>query len=152
MVGREDKKKNDLFFLCSLIEYIARKTLNKPQVIVNALGRKNLEKIYDLADVYHCDNIDDVSDDFISECNIQQGSFDNVNTCMYNVPTHWDIGKVYKRLVLSIAEEENTDVISALIRLHSNILVDKIENYNSDMYYQNNSILLDYYRGNNYGE
>lgn len=29
MTGREDSKENDLFFTCSLIEYIARKTKNK---------------------------------------------------------------------------------------------------------------------------
>ncbi len=30
--------------------------------MVNKLGRKNIEKIYDLADVYHSDNIDRVSE------------------------------------------------------------------------------------------
>lgn len=30
MTGREDSKANDLFFTCSLIEYIARKTNDPP--------------------------------------------------------------------------------------------------------------------------
>ena len=47
-VGREPAKENDLFFTCSLIDYIARKTKNTRADIVNALGKKNLEKIYDL--------------------------------------------------------------------------------------------------------
>ena len=34
--GREAKKDNDLFFVCSLIEYIARKTLNHRDVVVRA--------------------------------------------------------------------------------------------------------------------
>ena len=42
------------------------------------LFEKRLEKIYDLADVYHSDNIDRVSDDFIEECKITKGNFDNV--------------------------------------------------------------------------
>ena len=29
MNGREDSKQNDLFFLCSLIEYIGRQTKNE---------------------------------------------------------------------------------------------------------------------------
>ena len=29
MNGREDNKLNDLFFVCSLIEYVARKTKNE---------------------------------------------------------------------------------------------------------------------------
>ena len=68
--GREEKKDNDLFYLCSLIDYIARKTKNIRSVVVNQLGKERLEKIYDLADVYHCDNIDRVSDDFIAEAHI----------------------------------------------------------------------------------
>ena len=65
--GREPQKDNALFFTCSLIDYIARKTTNNRADVVNALGKKRLEKIYDLADVYHCDNIDRVSYDFIAE-------------------------------------------------------------------------------------
>lgn len=93
--GTRRQKANDLFYLCSLIAYIARKTKNKPAVIADALGTKYLTQIYDLADVYHCDNIDDVSDDFIEKCRIKTGIFDNVSACKYSVPMHWDIGKVY---------------------------------------------------------
>lgn len=137
MTGREDKKANDLFFTCSLIEYIARKTKNKPSDTVNYLGEAKLRKIYDLADVYHSDNIDRVSDDFIEACNIPLGSFDNVAECRYSVPTHWDIGKVYKRLILSVANEENSDIITALIEVYNSFISDLIENYNSSFYYDN---------------
>ena len=44
--GREDKKDNDLFFTCSLIDYIGRKTKNPRALVVNALGKRRLEKIY----------------------------------------------------------------------------------------------------------
>lgn len=57
-VEREPAKENDLFFTCSLIDYIARNTKNTRVDIVNALGKKNLEKIYDLADIYHSNNIE----------------------------------------------------------------------------------------------
>ena len=71
--GRESAKDNDLFFTCSLIDYIARKTKHTRAEVVNALGKQNLEKIYDLADIYHSDNIDRVSDDFIEEAGILTG-------------------------------------------------------------------------------
>lgn len=137
MTGREDKKANDLFFTCSLIEYIARKTKNKPSDIVNYLGETALRKIYDLADIYHSDNIDRVSDDLIEACHIQTGSFDNVAECRYSVPTHWDIGKVYKRLILSAAAEKNSDIIKTLIDVYSSFVSDLIEDYNSSFYYDN---------------
>jgi hypothetical protein len=34
MIGREDKKVNDLFFTCSLIDYISRKTKNRRVLVV----------------------------------------------------------------------------------------------------------------------
>ena len=88
MTGREDHKSNDLFFTCSLIDYIARKTKNKRSDVVNTLGRESIAKIYDLADVYHSDNIDRVSDDFIEAAHISNGCFDNVAAAKYAVPSH----------------------------------------------------------------
>ena len=146
MYGREDKKENDLFYLCALIEYIARKTKNRPTEIVHRLGHANLEKIYELADVYHSDNIDDVSGDFIAQCKIQTGDYDNVSNCMYSVPSHWDMGKVYKRLILALAKPRKREIIPTLEALFSSRFIDKIENYNSDLYYQNTATLEDIYR------
>ena len=112
--GRESKKDNDLFYTCSLIDYIARKTKNTRADVVNKLGKQRIDKIYDLADVYHCDNIDRVSDDFIEEAGIQEGNFDNVGECKYSIPSHWDIGKVYKRLIKMVAADENIGIVDAL--------------------------------------
>lgn len=135
MTGREDPKANDLFFTCSLIDYIARKTKNKRSAVVNALGRTSISKIYDLADVYHCDNIDTVSEDFIESAHIAEGTFDNVADAKYAVPSHWDIGKVYKRLILGIARERGIDVIDALFEAYNSFVSNKIDDYNSSFYY-----------------
>lgn len=145
MTGREDKKANDLFFTCSLIDYIARKTKNTRTDVVNALGKSNLEKIYDLADVYHSDNIDRVSDDFIEAAHIQTGTFDNVASAKYAVPSHWDIGKVYKRLILGIAKEENIGIIDALISAYNSFVCAKIDDYNSSFYYDAPQNILNAY-------
>lgn len=146
--GREEKKDNDLFFTCSLIDYIARKTKNKRNVIVNAIGKKQIEKIYDLADIYHSDNIERVSDDFIEQSGIKEGNFDNVKECNYAIPSHWDIGKVYKRLIKAVAEHEKIEVIDALIKVYNSFLSDKIDDYNSSMYYESPSYLLECYLEN----
>ena len=137
MQGRELQKNNDLFFTCSMNAYIARRTKNKPVDVVDALGEDNLSKIYELADVYHSDNINRVSDDFIEECHIQQGNFDNVAECEYSVPTHWDIGKVYKRLILMVEVKEQQGVIPALLTAYHSKVSDLIEDNNSSFYYDN---------------
>ena len=147
-MGRESTKDNDLFFTCSLIEYIARKTKNRRKDVVSALDKKNISKIYDLADVYHSDNINRVSDDFINAAEIQEGTFDNVAKCQYSIPSHWDIGKVYKRLIKSVAEYEKIDVIDALLKVYKSFLSDKIDDYNSSMYYENPSYLFECYLEN----
>ena len=138
--GRESRKDNDLFFTCALIDYIARKTKNTRSDVVNALGKKRLEKIYDLADIYHSDNIDRVSEDFIEEAQIKQGNFDNVGECQYAIPTHWDIGKV--------SEKEKIEVIDALIKVYNSFLSGKIDDYNSSVYYENPSYLFECYEEN----
>lgn len=144
----ENPKDNDLFYTCSLIDYIARKTKNVRATVVNQLGKKRLEKIYDLADVYHCDNIERVADDFIEEAGIAVGSFDNVGDCRYAIPSHWDIGKVYKRLIKMIAEKENIETVDALIKAYNSFISAKIDDYNSSVYYDNPSYIFACYEEN----
>ncbi|MCI5525780.1 MAG: hypothetical protein PUC51_06905 [Ruminococcus sp.] len=147
-MGREPQKDNDLFFTCSLIDYIARKTKNIRADVVNQLGKERLERLYDLADVYHCDNIDQVSDDFIEEAQIKNGTFDNVGECKYAIPSHWDIGKVYKRLIKQVAENENVSIIDALIKVYNSFISAKIDDYNSSVYYENPSYIFESYKAN----
>ena len=143
-LGREDKKDNDLFYTCSLIDYISRKTKNIRADVVNQLGRKRLDKIYDLADVYHCDNIEQVSEDFIAEAHIPTGTFDNVKECKYSIPSHWDIGKVYKQ----VAASEKIEIVDALIKVYNSFISEKIDDYNSSVYYENPSYIFESYREN----
>lgn len=144
--GREDPKDNDLFFTCSLIDYIARKTNNARADVVNALGKAAIEKIYDLADIYHSDNIERVSQDFIDEAGISQGNFDNVGTCGYAIPSHWDIGKVYKRLIKMVAKDEQISVVDALIKVYNSFISEKIDDYNSSVYYENPFYIFECYK------
>lgn len=146
--GREDSRLNDLFFVCSLIEYVGRKTKNERNVIVNALGRKGLEHYYQLADVYHCENIDKVTDEIINKYGIVPGTYDNVAKATDNVPTHWDIGKVMYRLVVEDAKHTGDDVIGALIRVYNSWIVQKTDDYSSSMYYENTSYQYASYMAN----
>lgn len=146
MTGRENPKENDLFFLCSLIEYIGRRTKNQRGLIVNALGKKELQHIYDYADVYHCENIDKVSDELIEKHQILEGHYDNIADARYAIPSHWDIGKVYQRLILDVAHATESDVIETLIVVYNSWITRKIDNYNSSMYYENPSYLFESFK------
>lgn len=126
MIGRESQQANNLFFTCSLIEYIARKTKNKRSDTVEALGRAAIEKIFDLADIYHSDNIETVSDDFIAKSGITVGFYDNVSATKYAVPSYWDIGKVYKRLILGITAKKIYPSWMLYLKLIIPLLVKKL--------------------------
>lgn len=138
-------KKNNtaLFYTCSLIEYIARITKNERSFVVNALG-DDLSRIYRYHDVFHCEPIEKVADDFISRAGIGIGSFDNVEKCRYAIPDYWDIGDVFARLVEDTAGD--LDPIQGIREVYNSWLASKILNFNSDLYYQSREYLAECYR------
>ncbi len=124
---------NDLFFTCSLIELIGRTTRQKRKDVVNLMGEKIIRHIYHHADTLHCEPIAKNADYYIDFCHIPTGNFDNVATCKYTVPTYWDIGKVYARLIEDIRKD---DLINALFQAYNSTVSDSISYYNSDFFYQ----------------
>lgn len=73
-----EKERNDYFYVCSLIEYIARETLNHRSDIVKTIGKEGIEKLLHDAEVDHCLSFEQVSDEIISYYGIEQGSFDTI--------------------------------------------------------------------------
>ena len=53
------KNNNNLFFTCSLIEYIGRTVKQKRGDVVKVLGKNRIERIYSYADVFHCEPIEE---------------------------------------------------------------------------------------------
>ena len=128
-----EKKLNDLFYLCSLIEFIARETKNKGTDIVNILGNENLRHIFKHAQTYHCERIESVADEYITDLEIKQGHYDQVVKAKENYPSYWDLGKIYMRLIRDTSKDE--DLIDKVIEIYNSWIVDVIENYNSSFYY-----------------
>lgn len=138
------KTENDLFFVCSLIEYIGRvQTLRRGEV-VSRLGKETVGRLLRFADTFHCEPIAKVADDFIRLCDVPKGSFDNVATCRYAVPSFWDIGAVHARLIEDVADgRPERDV---LIDVFGSWIEDALSRFNSDLYYQQREYLADCYR------
>lgn len=132
------KLKNDLFYVCALIEYTARKTLNRRGVIVKALGDEGVRKQLKDADVNHCLSFEQVSDELIEQYNISNGDFDTITGSKYAVPAFQDIGKLYSIMILDCAEEGKE--VEELINIFTSFISDAISDFKTDLYYQN----LDY--------
>ena len=60
-----DSEKNDLFYVCSLIEYVARITQNKRGVVANCLGHNGVVKELKDAGVNHSLSFEQVGEEVI---------------------------------------------------------------------------------------
>ncbi len=125
-----------IFYTCSIIELMGRTTKNERSKVVESLGEKLIQKLYNLSDVYHCDVPEAVVDEFVENSGITTGNFDNVWDCDYSVPTYWDIGKVYQRLVATLSQEEpETPIAQIIIAVFSSKISKGIQNFNCAWYY-----------------
>ena len=140
----ENQKDNDLFFVCSLIELIARKTKNTKKYIIKKLGKEKIKKIYELAEVYHSENIEKVSDELIEQCNIEIGEYDIISECKYRIPTIWELVRIYQRLIIMVNNKEE-EYIDTLLEVLSSWIIEKIDNYNSSMYFENPEYIYECY-------
>jgi len=139
-----EKERNDMFYVCSLIEFTARQTKNRRRVIVEALGEKGIEKqLYD-AEVNHCLSFEQVSDEMIAQYQIRQGEFDTITECKYTIPSFMDIGKLYSIMIEDCAEEGKE--VHELMNIFQSFISDEISDFQTDVYYQNPSYLECSYR------
>lgn len=135
---------NDLFYVCSLVEYIGRERKLRRSEVVAGLGEETLRRIYRHADVFHCEPIAKVAADFIELRSLPEGDFDNVAACRYAVPSYWDIGAVHARLIEDVAD--GADPVAKLMEVYSSWMSDALSRFNSDLYYQPRAYLAECYR------
>lgn len=139
-----EKERNDYFYVCALIEYIARETRNHRGDIVRAIGKQGVEKLLRDAEVNHCLSFEQVSDEVIAYYGIEQGDFDTISDCRYSIPSFLDIGKLYSIMIEDCAEPGNE--VKELMKIFISFISDGISNFNSDLYYQNPDYLEWSYR------
>ncbi len=139
------KNNSDLFYTCSLIEYIGRRQKQKRETVVKLLGRETIRRIYRYADVFHCEPIAKTADDFIHICNIPVGAYDNLEKAKYEIPDYWTIGEVYERLIEDVSEDSTEAIVDTIMAVYSSWISDAISNYNTDFYYQSREYICQCY-------
>ena len=138
------KNNNALFYTCSLIEYIGRSIKRTRCEVIDCLGKDRIQRIYEYADVFHCEPIEKTADEFTEEARMTEGSFDNVRGCRYTVPGYWDIGEVSERLIEDTYEDEK--VIEGIWEVYHSWIDAQISDYNTDFYYQPRDYIAECYR------
>lgn len=68
-----EKQKNDVLYVCDLIETIARKTKNHRQDVIRHFTKAGIRQRLRLAEVNHCLSFEQVSDELIEDLNIGWG-------------------------------------------------------------------------------
>ncbi|MBO7098501.1 MAG: hypothetical protein J6W21_01390 [Bacteroidaceae bacterium] len=141
---------DDLFFVCYMIEKVARQQKQTNKYVVNAMGHDELAKKMSLADVLHSANPQAVAADWTEEYHLQLGNHDvtkvNPELCG-QIPTATQMGKVYKRLILSTMRN-GEDYADGILRVYNDPICETLDNYNSSAYYEPSPyITRSYYAG-----
>ena len=130
-----EQQKDDIYYVCSLLEFISRKTRNHRQDVIRYFSIADIERQLRIASVNHCLSFEQVSDEIIDEFGIKEGQFDTVKECRYEVPSVTSIGMLYQDIVLSAMKDENA--AKGIIDVFSSFITDEISDFNSSVYYTN---------------
>lgn len=139
---------NDLFFICFLIEKVSRHTHQRNAYVVNKLGYDNLYHLTSVANVLLCENSDQVVSDVIEEYGLEQGDFhiENVNRELCtNIPTEFDMGKVYTRLIMDTLYPDE-DYIAGILRIYNDEICRTLDDYNNGSYYEPSYVIACAYK------
>lgn len=129
---------DDLYFVCYMIERIARQLKQPNKYVANMMGHDELAKKLSLADVLHSENPLAVAEDWIEEYQLKPGNYDvqTVNPALCDqIPTATQMGKVYKRLIINTLQN-NEDYAEGILRVYNNPICEVIDNYNCSAYYE----------------
>lgn len=94
----EQISENDLYFLCYMVERVARKLHQKNKYVVNSIPKEEWERLFSLANVLHCDNPLKIEAEWIEEYKLTTGNFDITDVDLElvdKIPSETQMGKVY---------------------------------------------------------
>lgn len=144
MGNLSEKLFSDVFYTSSLIEQISRDKLLPRRDIVNFIGRERLAHLLSYAQTFHCEVLEKTAFDVETNYNIPNSTFDCVGKCKYTVPSAWDIGKVYARLIDSAFC--GGEVVDTMCKVFNSFISDAISNFNSDFFYQSAQYIYECYK------
>ena len=144
----EKIQNNDLYFICYMIERVARKLHQRNSYVVNSIGKANLEHLISVANVLHAENPNAVEDEWIEEYSLAEGNVDVTdvdNELVQKVPSAIQMGKVYQRLISDTMQPGETEV-DGIIRVYNDEICDVIDNYNCSAYYEPSYVIARAYQ------
>ena len=128
---------NDLYFVCYMIERVARTIKQPNRYVVEHIGREGLARQLSIAETSHCLNPEQVVSDWKEEYHLQYGTTDVTRidsrfTDTY--PSATQMGKVYARLIETVSQGQ--DLVQTIQKVYFSPICDVIDNYNSSAFYE----------------
>ena len=127
------EEKNDLHYVCSLVEFLSRKLHVRHRDLANAITPTVFHRWMGDAAVNHCLSFDEVADTAIAQLHLQNGDYDVSTGCRYKIPSVEDIGALYQQLIQAVQKKDS--LYSTFKAVFSSFIPKKISNFNSSFYY-----------------
>ena len=144
----EEIQVNDLYFVCYMIERVARKIKQRNVYVANTIGKDELRHLLSVANVLHAENPLDIEDEWVNEYALKQGDFDVtlVNRELVRaIPSATQIGKVYQRLIIDTIQPEE-DFADGILRIYNDDICKTIDDYNCSAYYEPSYVIARAYQ------
>lgn len=128
---------NDVYFVCYMIERVARRLKQHNRYVVEHLGIEGLEHELSVAQANHCLNPLQVEDEWINGYHLSNGNYDVTATDSRftdKIPAPTQMGKVYARLIQSLDTSDN--LIETFQKVYSSPVCSIIDDYNTGAYYE----------------
>jgi len=136
---------DDVLYVCSLIEFVARQTKNTVSAIATYLGHVGVQEQLEHAQVNHCLSFEEIAHEVIEDYQVQIGDFDAVGLCQYEVPTETAIGGVYRDLIVELVDTQQKPLVSTILEVLTSPMSDAISDFNSSTFYENPSYIYHSY-------
>ena len=122
---------NDLFFMCYMIEEVARELKQKNKYVVNSIGRSDLYHLVSCVNILRNENPLKLVKDWIEEYHLQEGNFNIINVdeeIKYIIPSSQDMAIVYEGLIINFSSTKE-DYIDALMKVYNDPICEMIDDY-----------------------
>jgi hypothetical protein len=144
----EEIELNDLYFVCYMIERVARHIHQRNKYVVNTIGKEGLYHLISVANVLHSENPAKVEADWIRDYDLKESDFDITDVdkdLAEKIPTPLEMGDVYKRLIRDTLDSKE-DYVDGIMRVYNNELCNVIDNYNCSAFYEPSYVIARAYQ------
>ena len=127
----------DLYFVCYMIERVARSIKQRNRYVVEHLGREGIARQLSIAGTNHSLNPEQVVSEWKEEYHLENGTTDVTRVDKHfaeTVPSATQMGKVYARLIEIVSQGQ--ELVPSLQKVYASPICDAIDNYNSSAYYE----------------